>query len=130
MRKTRAIFSVSAAVSCLAAIIVAAVLPSIGAGARPAPGAEPYSPSKLEWAAIELNGIMSAEAWGPGAAVSTRFQAGTDGVTLTCFLRYRRVATVGPPDDIQKVVRGVIEQYGQTRGWSWLKVTFDEKVVQ
>ena len=130
MSKARAFFYVCAGALCLAAMIVAVVVPSVGAGAKLAPGEEPYSPSKLEWAAIELNEIVNAEEWRAGEALFSRFQAGTDGVTLTCLLRYKAVATAGSLEDVRNAVRGAVEQYARTRGWSWLKVRFDEEVVE
>ena len=126
MRKGRMFFYVCAGALCLAATVVVAAIPTVGA--KLAPGNESYSPSTLEWAAVEMNAIAGSDEWGAGKAVSSKFQAGNDGVTLRCLLRYRAAATSGNAQEARRAIQDAVERYGRSRGWSWIKVTFDEMV--
>jgi hypothetical protein len=93
------------------------------------PGDAAYMPTKLEWAALELQASYGSTVWTSETPVTITFLAMDDGVTVLCLLQY----TPDVPAQVVKVDRdveqSVFDKYVQRRGWSWLRLEFQEKTL-
>jgi len=93
------------------------------------PGDAIYTPTKLEWAALELQASYGNTNYTSESPVMIQYVALGDGSTLLCLLQY-------PPDVPAGVVKlnrdsqqYAFDRYKGTRGWSWLRLQFDEHTL-
>lgn len=93
------------------------------------PGDAVYTPTKLEWAALELQAGYGSTVWTSETPVMINFLAMDDGATVLCLLQY----TPDVPAQVVKVNRDVeqivFDKYARRRGWSWLHLEFQEKTL-
>ena len=101
--------------------------PRNNAAARP--GDVAYTPTKLEWAALELQADYGNTNWTSETPVTIGFMPLSDGTTVLCLLQYTPDVTA----QVVKVSRDseqvVFDKYVRTRGWSWLRLQFQEKIL-
>ncbi len=93
------------------------------------PGDAIYTPTKLEWAALELQAGYGQTNWTNETPVVINFLPLNDGKTVLCLLQFTPevpAATVKINRDSEQVV---FETYAQSRGWPWLRLQFQEKIL-
>jgi hypothetical protein len=88
-----------------------------------------YTPTKLEWAALELQADYGNTNWTSETPVMITFLEGTDGTTMLCVLQY----TPEVPAQVLKITRdseqNVFDKYAEGRGWTWLRLQFQERIL-
>jgi hypothetical protein len=94
------------------------------------PGDEAYMPTKLEWAALELQANNGVTTWTSESPVMISFVAWSDGKTVLCVIQY----TPEVPAQVVKINRDasqrVFDIYAKSRGWEWLRLEFKESVLR
>ena len=88
------------------------------------PGDEVYLPTKLEWAALELQTFYRDD-----KDVIVSFVSGSDGKTMMCIMTYRRNVPVGTVKAERDIIQLQVQSYAETRKWPWLVVKFDEMAL-
>ena len=100
--------------------------PSGEAQTRP-PGFEIYQPTKIEWAAVELQALHGKPSMTAESPIMITFHAQNDGVTVLCFIQH----TADVQAAVLKIERESLVQafdiYRRSRGWSWLRLQIDER---
>ena len=91
------------------------------------PGFERYTPTRLEWAALELQ-ASHGDTWSPTEqTVMLSYRPGDDGLTIVCVLQY----TAGTTSSLLGMVRDTTKQvfaiYKDAKKWPWLRLEFQEK---
>ena len=93
------------------------------------PGDALYAPTKLEWAALELQANYGQTNWTSETPVMINFLPLDDGKTVLCLLQF----TPDVPAVTVKIDRDseqtVFERYAQNHGWPWLHLQFQEKIL-
>jgi hypothetical protein len=93
------------------------------------PGDTAYTPTKLEWAALELQANYGNTSWTSETPVMITFLEGADGKTILCILQY----TPDVSAQVLKINRDseqiVFDKYAEGRGWTWLRLQFQEKIL-
>jgi hypothetical protein len=98
---------------------------------RPAagrPGDAPYTPTKLEWAALELQ-ARYGQHWTSETPVSREFLPLDDGRTVICLLQYLPELPPSAVNMDREMAQALFEKYATHRGWPWLRLQFQEKVL-
>ena len=93
------------------------------------PGDAIYTPTKLEWAALELHAGYGQSNWTNETPVVINFLPLNHRKTVLCLLQFTPevpAATVKINRDSEQVV---FETYAQSRGWPWLRLQFQEKIL-
>ncbi len=93
------------------------------------PGDAMYTPTKLEWAALELQALYGQTNWTSETPVTISFVPLDDGKTVLCMLQF----TPEVPAVTVKINRDseqrIFESYVHKRGWSWLRLQFRESIL-
>jgi hypothetical protein len=93
------------------------------------PGDAIYTPTKLEWAALDLQASYGQTNWTSETPVMINFLPHNDGDTVICLLQYTpetpAVTVKIDRDSTQKV----FDMYAHNSGWSWLRLQFQEKIL-
>jgi hypothetical protein len=92
------------------------------------PGDAIYTPTKLEWAALELQASYGQQ-WTSEDPVTINFLPLTDGSTILCLLQYTLDTTAATVKTARDTDQRIFQKYADTRGWSWLHLQFQEKVL-
>lgn len=93
------------------------------------PGDEPYTPTRLEWAAVELQADYGNPNWASESPVTITYFATDDGTTVLCLLQYT-ADTIAPLVKLNRdTAQSVFDKYAQSRGWTWLRLKFEERVI-
>lgn len=93
------------------------------------PGDAAYTPTKLQWAALELQAGYGQTEWTTETPVVVTFSALDDGRTVLCLLQYTpevSAETVKINRDAEQIV---FKKFADSRGWSWLRLQFQEQVL-
>jgi hypothetical protein len=91
------------------------------------PGLERYTPTRLEWAALELQ-ASHGDTWGPTAeTVMISYRPGTDGLTVVCVIQYTAGASSSLLGMVRDTTKQVFEIYKNAKKWPWLRLEFQEK---
>ncbi len=93
------------------------------------PGDAPYAPTKLEWAALELQAGFGSATWSNETPVMTAYVATGDGATIRCILQYTPNVSAQVVKTNRDVAQVIFDKYAARRGWSWLRLQFDEKML-
>jgi len=93
------------------------------AGAALPEGLRPYSPTKLEWAAVELQGLHGS-VFTPGSVGWTFLPEPPD--TVHVALLYDGSLRASSLADTKDAVRQIVKMYREGREWPWLKVRITE----
>lgn len=94
------------------------------------PGDAPYTPTKLEWAALELQALYGSPNWTtPGSPVTINFLAFNDGTSVLCIMHYTPDVTAQVLKTQRDSEQRIFDQYARGRGWSWLRVQFREEIL-
>lgn len=89
------------------------------------PGDALYTPSKLEWAALELE----VDAGSSQPTVGTHFLRSDDGKTVVCMLLFTSGVAAETIKGYRERAQLKFESYAKNRGWSWLRLQFREEVL-
>ena len=92
-----------------------------------APGDERYSPTRLEWAALELQALYGETTPYPGRPIIVTFLPRNDGVSVLCLIQYS--ASV-PEEALRILKQGItrsVDLYRTGRGWAWLRLQIQEQ---
>jgi hypothetical protein len=92
------------------------------------PGDVTYTPTKLEWAALELQAYYGQN-WTSEERVATSFSQLNDGRTVLCLLQPTPDVSVETLKTEREVKQFEFDRYTKSRGWSWLRLQFQEKVL-
>lgn len=93
------------------------------------PGDEAYTPTKLEWAALELQ-VQNGHIHSTGSAFpDVYFTSRHDGKTILCTLVYTRDTSAAMAKTQRDRCEIVFAEYAKARGWSWLRLQFKENVT-
>jgi hypothetical protein len=93
------------------------------------PGDEPYTPSKLEWAALELQASYGNPSWTNDEPVQINYIDSGDGATVLCILQYPPEVTAQLVKLNRDTAQKVFDKFVEGRGWKWVKIRFDERVL-
>jgi len=123
--------------SALILVLVYGVLLACPLGAQEAkgrttpadrPGDAPYTPTKLEWAAVELQASYGTT-WTREDPVAKAYVAASDGTTIRCILQYTPNVSAEDVKTTRDVTQIIFDKYATNRGWPWLRLRFEEKVL-
>ena len=116
---------ITAVIICLVICLSLALNPCYGQTKRP--GNEVYSPTKLEWAAVELQAILGTTIMDPQGIM---FMDKGDGETVLCLLTYDSDLKASQLKILRDSIQKQFERYRQIRKWPWLRLEFKEQTVQ
>jgi len=108
----------------LAVIVLAGLLRAQSAR----PGDAPYTPTKLEWAALELQTEYGQD-FGPGKNFSMSFRPENDGRSVHCLLIYDRTVSAAQSKAVRDLTQMHVADFAKSKAWDWLGVTFKEEVI-
>jgi len=89
------------------------------------PGDAPYTPTKLEWAAVVLQ-VRYGQDFGSGKHFYVRFLPENDGRTVNCLLRYDRSVSANDKKRLHDMTQANVDGLAQEKGWDWLRVHIHE----
>ncbi len=89
------------------------------------PGDTPYTPTKLEWAALDLQASYGT-AWSREDPVAKAYVAANDGKTVRCILQYLPSIPAQDVKAAREVAQVLFDRYAAGRGWNWLRIQFEE----
>jgi hypothetical protein len=92
------------------------------------PGDAKYTPTALEWATLELQAYYSQN-WTSEDRVGTSFSQLNDGRTVLCLLQPTPDVSAETLKTERDVKQFEFDRYTKSRGWSWLRLQFQEKVL-
>ena len=104
------------------------LLRSVRAQATDRPGDAKYAPTKLEWAALELQ-IYYGQNWTNENRMTIGFLPGDDGKTVICLLRFTPDVSAETVKKQRDIEQQRLESQAHNRGWPWLRVQFQENVL-
>ena len=94
------------------------------AGKPPAPGATPYQPTKIQWAAVEMQALYGNKLPDENH-VTTLFFPDTDGVTVVCALNFEGELSEYFRDNYRASIKKSFDEYRLMMGWPWLELRID-----
>jgi hypothetical protein len=93
------------------------------------PGDAIYTPTKLEWAALELQASYGQTNWTSETPVMINFSPLDDGSTVLCLLQFTPEVPAATVKINRDSEQRVFETYARSRGWSWLRLQFRESIL-
>lgn len=93
------------------------------------PGDVIYTPTKLEWAALELQANYGQTNWTSETPVMINFLPQNDGNTVLCLLQYTPEVPAATVKINRDSAQKVFDTYAGSRGWSWLRLQFRETIL-
>jgi hypothetical protein len=93
------------------------------------PGDEAYRPTKLEWAALELQAAHGRTAMTRDSPLSISFIPQPDGVTVLCLLQYTTDYQAAALKIERDSLEYAFQKYRLSRGWPWLMLKFEDRVI-
>jgi hypothetical protein len=93
------------------------------------PGDAPYTPTKLEWAALELQASYGSTTWTSESPVMINYIALGDGATVDCVLQYTPDVPAAVVKTNRDAAQVVFDKYVTSRSWSWLRLRFEERIL-
>lgn len=114
----------------LAAILISFCPASAQArGGLDRPGDAPYTPTKLEWAALELQASQGNVTYTSDSPVMVSFIPMPDGKTLLCLLQYPANVQPAVVNLSRVTAQTVFDKYAASRKWRWLQLQFKEQLL-
>ncbi len=92
------------------------------------PGDATYTHTKLEWATLELQ-VYYSQNWTSEDRVGTSFSQLNDGRTVLCLLQPTPDVSAAMLKTERDVKQLEFDRYTKSRGWSWLRLQFQEKIL-
>ena len=105
-------------------------LASIAYSQNPLPGDMPYTPTKLEWAALDLQASYGATTMTQESPLMISFLPYKDGITVKCLLQYTSDFEAAALKENRESIEYSFKQYKKTKGWAWLRLEFQEHVIE
>lgn len=93
-------------------------------------GDAPYIPTKLEWAALELQASNGSTIMTRETPLQIAFWAASDGSTIRCALVYSADYEAAALKIHKDGIERAFQRYRDTRGWKWLKLQFHEEALK
>jgi hypothetical protein len=93
------------------------------------PGDEPYTPTKVEWAALELQ-ASSGVGYTQDTQIAETFTDKGDGKTVLCIIQYTPDTPAGVIKSHRDSAQYTFDKYAEGRRWQWLRLQFDEHIIQ
>ena len=85
-------------------------------------GAQPYTPTRIEWLCLDLNAESKAELTEePGYSKHFTY-SGDDPNTIILFVRYRRTTDRELVNVVVNNARRLVEIKVKNRDWTWVKI--------
>lgn len=106
--------------------VIVGLVATAQTGKNSRPGDEPYTPTKLEWAAVELQGQFGIN---DASNVSVSYMPGSDGKTMECLLTYPSNISAGALETIKDGVKKTFKRYTSIRGWTWMRLETQGDVI-
>ena len=94
-------------------------------GGAPYPGDAPYTPTKLEWAALEL--LLHGRDYGEDHHFSMSFSDSGDGRSVECLLIYDHAFTAAQSKAARDLCQMHVADFAKGKGWDWLRVRIEEQ---
>ena len=112
----------------LVVAMAAALLPLHASLAQTlAPGDERYSPTRLEWAALELQARYGEPTPQPVRPIVVTFLPRSDGVSVLCLIQYHAIYPEEALSVLKQAITRGFDLYRMERGWSWLRLQIQEQ---
>ena len=110
----------------IAAAVATLIVVAVEARTTP-PGLERYTPTRLEWAALELQ-ATHGDTWSPREeTVMVTYRPGDDGLTIVCVIQYTAGASASLLGMVRDTTTQVFTIYKRAKEWPWLRLEFREK---
>lgn len=123
----RSMVVIYAAVACFVAAF--ATIHSGGAPSVTEPGMMPYTPTRIEWLAMDLEASYHQDL-GSDSNYSLHYLPKFPN-TILIFVHYRSEASAGTVDKVIDTARQLVNQNASSHGWSsWVKVEVNRKLVK
>lgn len=91
------------------------------------PGLQGYTPTRLEWAAVELQAANGQNTATHESPLTISFVPWNDGHTVVCLLQYTDDYEATALRVTKESLAKVFATYSNSRGWTWLRLRFQEK---
>lgn len=109
------------------AAVVCVVIALVAHARTTPPGLERYTPTRLEWAALELQ-ASHGDTWSPeNETVMVNYRPGEDGNTIVCVIQYTAGTSSALLSMIRDTTKEVFRIYREAKGWVWLNLRFQER---
>ncbi len=92
------------------------------------PGDAPYTPTKLEWTALELQAGFG-RTWTTEDHVAISYMPAGDGRTIRCILQYTPDVSAQDLKMSRDVAKVLFDKYTASRGWTWIRLGFEEQIL-
>ncbi|MFC1610059.1 hypothetical protein ACFL6C_03820 [Myxococcota bacterium] len=94
-----------------------------------AAGLERYTPTRLEWAALELQ-ASHGDTWNPNdTPVMVSYRPGDDGLSIVCVIQYSKGTSANLLGMIRDTSEQVFKLYREAKKWPWLRLEFQQKAL-
>lgn len=93
------------------------------------PGLSAYSPTKLEWAALELQALHGRSLMTHESPLMVTFVPQADGVTVLCYLQYTSDFQAAALKLQRDALEKAFDLYRQSHKWQWLRLRFQERTL-
>lgn len=112
----------------IAVVAVTAAL-LCGASSGP-PGIQPHTPTRLQWAALELQALYGNNTMTHESPLRITFVASADGYTVKCLMQYTNDYPAAALKTERDSVETAFKTYAESLGWSWLRLAISEHPMQ
>jgi hypothetical protein len=97
---------------------------------KPAPGNELYTPTRIEWAALELQALHGKNIMTHESPLTITFIHQPDGYTVLCLMQYSADVQAAVLKIERDAIKYVVDKYRETPGFSWLRLEFKENPMK
>jgi hypothetical protein len=114
-------------------VLCLSCIASFGQGAKKptatsASGADPYMPTKIEWAVLYMQANYGSQ-YSSESPMSVSFLADADDKTVVCIFQYQPDIPAQVMKLAEKSVRRGFNAFLYVKKWDWLKLRFDESEI-
>jgi hypothetical protein len=92
------------------------------------PGDAPYTPTKLEWAALELQ-VKHGRDFSADHHFAMSFSPEYDGRSVHCLLIYDRTVSAAQSKAARDLAQMYVGDFAKDKGWDWLRLNFKEESI-
>lgn len=92
------------------------------------PGDMPYTPTRLEWAALELQTYFGRTLT-PQDHVDISYMSAGEGTTIRCILQYTPDVAAQDIKMDRDIAQVNFDKYATRHGWPWLRLQFEEHTM-
>jgi hypothetical protein len=102
---------------------------SIANGQQQSGGNEPYTPSKIEWATLELQALYGKTSMTAESPLTITFIAQPDKSTILCLFQYTQDYPAAELKADRDSINYVFSKYKSSVGWPWLRLKIEERSI-